>query len=144
MYRKTIYKSLRVAVVAVACAVVGIFSASAQGGAAVTAYSPYTMFGIGELQTLGTTQMRAMGGAGVAWRSSQMPSITNPAGCSATLQKSFLFNVGAEGNFLQNAQKQYGASGDFTRMAKNGKNSVNNIFLLFFCGVIKCFLSVFC
>ena len=115
---------MRVAVVAVVCAVVGIFSASAQGGAAVTAYSPYTMFGIGELQTLGTTQMRAMGGAGVAWRSSQMPSITNPAGYSATLQKSFLFNVGAEGNFLQNAQRQYGADGNYT-VAKNGKNSVN-------------------
>ena len=99
--------------------------ASAQGGAAVTAYSPYTMFGIGELQTLGTTQMRAMGGVGVAWRSTQMPSIVNPAGYSATMQNSFLFNVGIEGNFLQNVQKQYDANGDFSRYAKNGKNSVN-------------------
>ena len=123
MYRETIYKSLRVAAVVVACVVVAL-SASAQGGAAITAYSPYTMFGIGELQTIGTAQMRAMGGAGVAWRSSQMPSIANPAGYSATAQKSFLFNVGMEGNFLQNRQKQY--SGDaYTGISKNGKNSVN-------------------
>ena len=98
---------------------------SAQGGAAVTAYSPYTMFGIGELQTLGTAQMRAMGGVGVAWRSTQMPSIVNPAGYSATMQNSFLFNIGVEGNFLQNVQKQYDAAGNYTHDAKNGKNSVN-------------------
>ena len=124
MYRKTTYNFLRVIVAVVVCVAFGISNVSAQGGAAVTAYSPYTMFGIGELQTIGTSQMRAMGGVGVAWRSTQMPSIANPAGYSATMQKSFLFNVGLEGNFLQNRQKQY--SGDsYTGIAKNGKNSVN-------------------
>ena len=123
MFRKAIYKFLQVATLVVA--VMSVSSASAQGGAAVSAYSPYTMFGIGELQTIGTTQMRSMGGVGVAWRSNQMPSLVNPAGYSATLQKSFLFNVGIEGNFLQNVQKQYDANGDFSRYAKNGKNSVN-------------------
>jgi len=123
MYRKTIYRSLRVAVVAAACIMLGVLSVSAQGGAAVTAYSPYTMFGIGELQTIGTAQSRSMGGVGVAWRSTQMPSMANPAGYSATLQKSFLFNVGLEGNFLQNSQRQY--SGNSYTVAKNGKNSIN-------------------
>ena len=113
MYRKTIYKSLQVAVVAIACLLLGISQVSAQGGAAVTAYSPYTMFGIGELQTIGTAQSRAMAGVGVAWRSTQMPSMANPAGYSATLQKSFLFSVGAEGNFLQNVQRQYDAGGAY-------------------------------
>ena len=121
MFRKATYKFLQIATLVVA--MVGVGSASAQGGAAVSAYSPYTMFGIGELQTIGTTQMRSMGGVGVAWRSNQMPSIVNPAGYSATLQKSFLFNVGVEGNFLQNVQRQY--SGDGYTTAKNGKNSVN-------------------
>ena len=123
MYRKTIYKSLRVALYVVA--LFGCMQVSAQGGAAVTAYSPYTMFGIGELQTIGTTQMRAMGGVSVAWRSTQMPSLVNPAGYSATMQKSFLFSVGAEGNFLQNVQRQYDADGNYTHNAKNGKNSAN-------------------
>ncbi len=98
---------------------------SAQGGAAVTAYSPYTMFGIGELQMIGTTQMRSMGGVGVAWRSTQMPSLVNPAGYSATMRNSFLFEVGIEGNFLQNTQRQYDANGIQTGVAKNGKNSAN-------------------
>ena len=123
MYRKTIYNFLQVVVVAAALSLLGLGEASAQGGAAVTAYSPYTMFGIGELQTIGTAQMRAMGGCGVAWRSTQMPSMLNPAGYSATLQNSFLFNVGVEGNFLQNAQRQY--TGDSYTVAKNGKNSAN-------------------
>ena len=125
MYRKTLYKFLQVVVAAAAVVTLGISSASAQGSAAISAYSPYTMFGIGELQTIGTAQMRSMGGVGVAWRSTQMPSIVNPAGYSATLQNSFLFHIGVEGNFLQNVQKQYDANGDFTRYAKNGKNSVN-------------------
>ena len=114
---------MRVAVVAATCIMLGVLSVSAQGGAAVTAYSPYTMFGIGELQTIGTAQSRSMGGVGVAWRSTQMPSMANPAGYSATLQKSFLFNVGLEGNFLQNSQRQY--SGNSYTVAKNGKNSIN-------------------
>lgn len=116
---------MQVVVVATALTLLSVGSVSAQGGAAISAYSPYTMFGIGELQTIGTAQSRAMAGVGVAWRSTQMPSMANPAGYSATLQKSFLFNVGIEGNFLQNVQKQYGADGGYTGLAKNGKNSVN-------------------
>ncbi len=123
MYRKVLYKFLQSVVVVLA--LLGVSEASAQGGAAVTAYSPYTMFGIGELQTIGTAQSRSMAGVGVAWRSTQMPSLANPAGYSATLQKSFLFNVGVEGNFLQNRQFKYDASGNNIGTAKNGKNSVN-------------------
>lgn len=123
MYRKTIYKFFLIATLALV--LLGVERAAAQGGAAITAYSPYTMFGIGELQTIGTTQSRAMAGVGVAWRSTHVPSMANPAGYSATLQKSFLFSVGAEGNFLQNVQKKYNTDGTSAGSAKNGKNSVN-------------------
>ncbi len=122
MSRRATYRFL--SVVALFVVAFGLSQASAQGGAAVTAYSPYTMFGIGELQTIGATPMRAMGGTGVAWRSAQMPSMINPAGYSATLPKSFIFGFGAEGNFLQNAQRQYDSSGAYTT-AKNGKNTIN-------------------
>ena len=127
MYRKTIYRSLRIAVVAALCALFSTLHASAQGGAAVTAYSPYTMFGIGELQTIGTAQMRGMGGVGVAWYSPQMPSLVNPAGYSATLQKSFIFGFGAEANFLQNSQYKYNSAGSYAGTAKNAKNGLRNI-----------------
>lgn len=124
MLAKATYKFWQLALFVVLL-VVGAERASAQGGAAVTAYSPYTMFGIGELQTIGTAPMRAMGGTGVAWRSTQMPSLVNPAGYSATMRKSFILGFGAEGNFLQNQQYKYDASGAYTHTAKNGKNSIN-------------------
>mgnify|MGYP006991712673 FL=1 len=47
-----------VAVVAILFGALNMQSVVAQN-AAVSAYSPYTMFGIGELQTIGTAQMRA-------------------------------------------------------------------------------------
>ena len=41
----------------------------------INAFSPYSMFGIGELSTQGTLPMRSMGGVGIAWRSSSMTSL---------------------------------------------------------------------
>ncbi len=90
----------------------------------VNSYSPYTMFGIGELATQGNTIMRAMGGVGVAWRSSQMVSSLNPAGYSATMRKSFIFDASAEGNFLVNVQHKRDAAGNIYK-ARNAKNTVN-------------------
>ncbi|MBQ7856374.1 MAG: hypothetical protein IJ348_04595 [Alistipes sp.] len=107
---------------------VGVLSAveaQAQQDASINAYSPYTMYGIGELGTHGNAVNRTMGGVGVAWRSSQMASLLNPAGYSATLRKSFILDVGAEGYFLQNVQNKYDAEGNYLRRAKNAKNTVN-------------------
>lgn len=89
------------------------------------AFSPYSMFGVGELSTQGTLPMRSMGGVGLAWRSSAMTSLLNPAGYSATMQKSFIFNFGVEGMNIANSQNKYDASGNRTGLAKNAKNSVN-------------------
>lgn len=91
----------------------------------VNAFSPYTMYGIGELHTQGTTQMRSMGGIGVAWRSSDMVSLLNPAGYSATARKGFMFNVGVEGNFLRNQQNKYDPTGLFLYRDKDVRNTVN-------------------
>ena len=110
--------------------VVGIFSvveaeAQTKHESSINAYSPYTMFGIGELGTHGNAVNRTMGGVGVAWRTSQMVNLLNPAGYSATLRKSFLFDVGAEGYFLSNVQNKYDAAGAYLRRAKNAMNSGN-------------------
>lgn len=91
----------------------------------VNAYSPYTMYGIGELGTHGNAVNRMMGGMGVAWRSTQMVSMLNPAGYSAMRRKSFIFDVSAEGHFLSNRQNKYDSEGNFLRQAKNAKNMGN-------------------
>ena len=88
-------------------------------------YSPYSMFGIGELSTPGALPMRSMGGVGVAWRSTSVASLLNPAGYSATMRKSMIFNFGLEGMHTDNTQKKYDASGAYTGLARGAKNSVN-------------------
>ncbi len=71
----------------------------------VNAHSPFSMYGIGELNTPGTLPMRSMGGAGVAWRGAGVVNMLNPAGYSAIPQKSFLFNFGVEGQNYYNSQR---------------------------------------
>ena len=100
-------------------------TAQTQHDSSINAYSPYTMFGIGELGTHGNAVNRTMGGVGVAWRTSQMVNLLNPAGYSATMRKSFMLDVGAEGYFLSNVQNKYDAAGAYLRRAKNAKNTVN-------------------
>lgn len=127
MQLMTVNRVCRIAAVAlVSCALMLVPSAAdAQSGSSVNAYSPYTMFGIGELGSAGNTVMRSMGGTGVAWRSSQMVSTLNPAGYSATMRKSFIFDFSVEGNFLMNRQTKYDEAGNALRTAKNAKNTIN-------------------
>ena len=87
----------------VAAAAMFPFAVSAQTSS-INAFSPYTMYGIGEQNSPGTLQMRAMGGAGVAMRSVSTVNLLNPAAYSAAPQKTFLFNFGLEGQNYYNAQ----------------------------------------
>ena len=82
-------------------------AASAQTSS-INAFSPYTMYGIGEVNTPGTLPMRSMGGVGVAMRSTGVVNLLNPAGFSAAPQKTFLFNFGLEGQNYYNSQKVAG------------------------------------
>lgn len=109
----------------VAFMAVATWSAAAQTSA-TNAFSPYSMYGIGELNTQGTLPMRSMGGVGLAWRSTSMSNLLNPAGYSATLRKSFIFNFGAEGMHVMNSQNRYDAtSGAALGHVKNSKTSIN-------------------
>lgn len=98
--------------------------ASAQESS-INAYSPYTMYGVGELGVMGNAINRSMGGVGVAWRSSQMVSMLNPAGYSATMPKSFILDVSVEGSFVENQQNKYDAAGNFIKTARSPRNSIN-------------------
>lgn len=99
-------------------------SAAAQTNS-TNAYSPYSMFGIGELSTQGSLAMRSMGGVGVAWRSTSVASLLNPAGYSATMRKSLIFDFGAEGMHIDNTQRKYDAANAYKSLARKSKNSVN-------------------
>lgn len=72
----------------------------------INTFSPYSMYGIGEIATPGTLAMRSMGGAGVAMRSLSTINLLNPAAYSVAMQKSVLFNFGLEGQNFYNSQSQ--------------------------------------
>lgn len=86
-----------------AAALLFVGTAAAQTSS-INAFSPYTMYGIGEQQTPGTLAMRSMGGVGVAMRNAGIINLLNPASYSIMPQKSFLFDFGVEGQNHYNAQ----------------------------------------
>ncbi len=96
--------------------------ASAQTSS-INAFSPYSMYGLGEVNQQGTLQMRSMGGAGVAQRLPSAVNTLNPASYSSTLQKSFLFNFGVDGAYYKNLQNKYSADG--VSSAKTGYGTFN-------------------
>ena len=106
--------------------------ASAQTSS-VNAYSPYSMYGPGELLTPGSVQMRAMGGVGIAKRSITNVNTLNPAAASIAPQKSFLFEVGVDATHYRNNQVKFGPDGSRLNKARTVYNTVNihNISLLF-------------
>jgi hypothetical protein len=81
----------------------------------LNAFSPYTMYGVGELHTPGTVAQRSMGGVGVAMQSNLVHNPLNPAALGNMMQQSFIFNFGLEG------QNFYAKQGD----AKTSFNSFN-------------------
>ena len=74
--------------------IIGV-SVSAQEGA-YGAYSPYSIFGIGELEKEGNAYNKSMGGTGIATRNRRFINYTNPAAVTARDTLSFLADFGLE------------------------------------------------
>ena len=89
----------------------------------VNTYSPYSMYGLGELATPGNVAMRSMGGVGVAMYSQAMVNMLNPAGYGNVARQSFLFNFGIDAGHYRNAQNKYSSEG--VSQIKTAYNSVN-------------------
>ncbi len=66
---------------------------------AYNAYSPYSMFGIGDISKAGTPYNKSMGGVGIASRDNKFLNILNPASVTARDKKTFMLDIGiAQGN----------------------------------------------
>lgn len=85
----------------------------------INAFSPYTMYGIGEINTPGSLQIRSMGGAGVAMRQVGTINLLNPASHSLVSRKSFMLDFGMEGQNYYNYQTAEGVD------KKSAYNSFN-------------------
>lgn len=91
--------------------------ANAQTGNAYGAYSPYTVFGIGDLHKEGTAFNKSMGGVGVAARNRRFINYMNPAAITAIDSCSFMADFGLTENnmiFTQNLGGQKLKSGNNT------------------------------
>jgi len=78
----------------------------AQTGNAYGSYSPYTVFGIGDLHKEGTAFNKSMGGVGIASRNRRFINYMNPAAVTAMDSCSFMADFGLTENnkvFTQNA-----------------------------------------
>lgn len=89
----------------------------------VNTYSPYSMYGLGELTTPGNVAMRSMGGVGVAMLSTNMVNLLNPAGYANMNRKSFVFDFGLDAGHYRNSQTKYGAGS--SSKVETAYNSVN-------------------
>ena len=89
----------------------------------INTYSPYSMYGLGELATPGTVMQRSMGGVGVAMFSSTSVNMMNPAAFANTPRQSFLFNFELDGGHFQNEQSKFLETG--TSKVKTAYNTLN-------------------
>lgn len=84
-----------------------VLSLSAQNEAYNT-FTPYSVFGIGDLSRQGTSYNKSMGGVGIAARNRRMINYLNPAAVTSRERQSFMADFGlASGNRLY---KQNGLS----------------------------------
>ena len=87
------------------------------------AYSPYSMYGIGDLSRIGTAYNRSMGGVGIATRDKRNVNILNPAAVTERDIQSFMLDFSlAQGN-------RYYKQGD--KHSSNNTFNVNNIVISF-------------
>jgi len=75
------------------------FVASAQTDGTYSGYSPYSVYGIGQLHPGGTAWNRGMGGVGIAARNRRFVNITNPASVTARDSLSFMTDFGVTPRF---------------------------------------------
>lgn len=88
----------------------------------VNTYSPYSMYGMGELATPGDVIMRSMGGVGIAMYSYDKVNLLNPAAYGNMSRKSFIFNFGVDAGHYRNEQVKYGANSSIIKTAYNSVN----------------------
>ncbi len=81
---------------------VGVLPSKAQVDHSLSAFSPYTMYGLGDLSVGGTAATRGMGGVGVALSNAYEFNYLNPASLSAIAQNSAIYNFsGVISNYYQ-------------------------------------------
>lgn len=98
---------------------------SAQTSTAEVGFTPYSLFGLGDLATQGTSYNRSMGGIGIGDRNVRQINYLNPASISAREKQSFMLDFGVEQN--NKYFSAYGASA-VNATSSEKLTTVNNTF----------------
>lgn len=99
--------------------------ARAQDPVAGNGFSPYSLFGIGDLIRQGTSYNLSMGGIGIGDRNVRYMNLLNPAGITAREAKSFMMDFGLEN---RNVLYQGNAATSLSETASGVLKSANNTF----------------
>lgn len=100
-------------------------SLKAQETASDAGFTPYSVFGIGDLVHQGTTYNHSMGGVGIADRNFRTINIINPAAVTEREMKSFMFDFGLKN---RNLVYQGNAATAIGSKATGPLKSANNTF----------------
>ncbi|MBO4595324.1 MAG: hypothetical protein J5632_01770 [Bacteroidales bacterium] len=107
-------------IIAAAAVTLACFSASAQEqNGEYTSYSPYSIFGLGDIATPGSAYNLGMGGVGLASRNNRYLNTLNPAAVTARDSLSFMLEFFINNN---NSLMEQNAGGSTHRMVKNSSN----------------------
>ena len=89
-------------------------------------YSPYSLFGFGDMVRPGTTYNASMGGIGIGDRNVRYINILNPAAVTAREQKSFMMDFGLENrNVLYNGNAALSMSATTSGVQRSASNTFN-------------------
>ncbi len=106
--------------------------ASAQEVTADTGYSPYSLFGFGQLSGQGTTYNASMAGLGIATRNNRFINVINPAAVTAREAKSFMMDFGVtENNVIYTADAATSGDPSATGKLRSANNTFNMDHIIF-------------
>ena len=117
-----IYKSFLKSTIVLGFLLFTAVTALAQNDDAISTFTPYSFYGVGDLMRPGTPYNRAMGGIGTGVRTSRQINFLNPAALTAHDSLSFMIDFGFES---QNYYSAYYPENDKDNLHNTASNSFN-------------------
>lgn len=98
----------------------------AQDGGASSGFTPYSIYGFGDLSRQGTAYNASIGGAGIGDRNENTINVLNPAAVTARPEKAFMFDFGVENrNVMFNGNAATAIGSQATGDLKSANNTFN-------------------
>ena len=98
------FARMRNSLFALALLVLSAGSLWAQTDGTYGGFSPYSVFGLGQMHQSGTSWNKGMGGVGIAARNHRFINILNPASMTARDSLSFMADMGMKGLCLERVE----------------------------------------